>query len=79
VHPPLEASTYGDVMLEIDGNGVTQASYVLGDDEILAQTRGGAVSYYLDDGQGNVRLLTDANGAITDSYSYDAFGNALTG
>ncbi len=63
---------------ETDGNGVTQASYVLGDDEVLAQTRSGAVSYYLSDGQGNVRLLTDANGAITDQYRYDAFGNLLS-
>jgi len=73
-----EASTSGDVVQETDGNGVTQASYVLGDDELFAQTRSGAVSYYLEDGQGSVRLLTDANGAITDSYTYDAFGNTLT-
>ncbi len=63
---------------ETDGNGVTQASSVLGDDELLAQTRGGAVSYYLEDGQGNVRLLTDGNGAITDRYTYDAYGNLLS-
>ncbi len=73
-----EASTSGDVVQETDGNGVTQASYVLGDDEVLAQTRSGAVSYYLSDGQGNVRLLTDGNGAVTDRYSYDAFGNLLS-
>ncbi len=73
-----EASIYGDVVLETDGNGITQVSYVLGDDEILAQTRSGAVSYYLEDGQGSVRMLTDANGAITDSYIYDAFGDLLT-
>jgi RHS repeat-associated protein len=57
---------------------VTQASSVLGDDELLAQTRSGTVSYDLSDGQNNVRLLTDANGAITDSYRYDAFGTALS-
>ncbi|GEM_PF-1868754 len=70
-----EASTSGDVVQETDGNGVTQASYVLGDDELLAQTRSGAVSYYLDDGQGSVRTLTNSSGGITDSYRYDAFGN----
>jgi RHS repeat-associated protein len=73
-----EASIYGDVVLETDGNGVPQASYVLGDDELLAQARSGAVSYSLSDGQGSVRLLTDANGAITDSYTYDAYGNLLS-
>jgi RHS repeat-associated protein len=57
---------------------VTQASSVLGDDELLAQTRSGTVSYDLSDGQNNVRLLTDANGAITDQYRYDAYGNLLS-
>src|SRR5579885_2722424 len=73
-----KAPTSGDVVQETDGNGVTQASSVLGDDELLAQTRGGAVSYYLEDGQNNVRLLTDGNGAVTDRYCYDAFGNLLS-
>jgi RHS repeat-associated protein len=73
-----EASQYGDVVLETDGSGATQASYVLGGDELLAQTRGGTTSYYLDDGQGNVRLLTTSSGAITDRYTYDAFGNLLS-
>ncbi len=30
--------------------------------------------YYGYDGHGNVRYLTDANGNITDTYTYDAFG-----
>lgn len=71
-----EASTYGDVVLETDGSGATQASYVLGQGQLLAQTRSGTTSYYLDDGQGNVRDLTNASGAITDQYTYDAYGNA---
>lgn len=33
---------------------------------------------YAYDGQGSVRLLTDENGAVTDMYTLDAFGN-LTG
>jgi RHS repeat-associated protein len=70
-----EASQYGDVVLETDGSGATQASYVLGNGEVLAQTRSGTTSYYLADGQGSVRLLTNSSGAITDSYTYDAFGN----
>jgi RHS repeat-associated protein len=73
-----EASQYGDVVLETDGSGTTQASYVLGGDALLAQTRGGTTSYYLDDGQGNVRLLTTSSGGVTDSYTYDAFGNLLS-
>ena len=29
------------------------------------------------DGFGSVRALTDATGAVTDTYTYDAFGNLL--
>ena len=42
---------------------------------MLAQTRGGATSYSLLDGQGSVRALTNGSGGITDQYTYDAFGN----
>ena len=35
----------------------------------------GTVSYYLTDGQGSTRALTNENGIITDTYAYDAFGN----
>ena len=65
-----EASTFGDVVLESDGSGATQASYVLGADELLAQTRGGTTSYDLYDGQGSVRLLTSSSGGVTDRYTY---------
>jgi len=34
-------------------------------------------SYYGYDGQNSVRYLIDANGLITDTYDYDAFGNLL--
>lgn len=34
-------------------------------------------SYYGYDGQGSVRYLTDANGQVSDTYDYDAFGNLL--
>jgi len=35
--------------------------------------------FHLTDGQESVRQLTDASGAVTDSYFYDAWGNALAG
>jgi RHS repeat-associated protein len=34
-------------------------------------------SYYVYDGHGSTRALTDPNGAVTDTYDYDAFGNLL--
>ncbi len=45
---------------------------------MLTETRNGVTSYYLYDGQGSVRGLTNSAGTVTDSYSYDAFGNLLT-
>ena len=36
-----------------------------------------ATSYYGYDGHGSVRFLTDASGTITDTYTYDAFGNII--
>jgi len=41
---------------------------------LLSQTRSGAISYFLQDGQSSTRALTDNTGAITDTYSYTAFG-----
>ncbi len=35
------------------------------------------LSYYGYDGHGNVRFLMDTNGAVTDTYTYDAFGNLI--
>ncbi len=72
-----EASAYGDVVLETDSNGSTLASYVLDERGIVSQTRNGAASYYLQDGQGSTRALTNAAGSVTDTYSYTAFGELL--
>src|SRR5207248_2530142 len=43
-------------------------------DLISQRQQNGMVSYYGHDGHGNVRFLSDVNGAITDTYTYDAFG-----
>ena len=36
------------------------------------------ISYYVRDGHGSVRALTDPNGNLTDTYDYDAFGNLIS-
>jgi len=74
-----EASLYGDVVLETDGAGAAGASYVLGGPELLSQTRGGSTSYYLADGQGSTRALTNSAAAVTDTYEYTAFGELFAG
>lgn len=35
------------------------------------------LSYYIYDGHGSVRALTDPSGNVTDTYDYDAFGNLI--
>ncbi len=72
-----ESSTYGDVVLETDGSGAIQASYVLGGAELLSQKKGSnPANYFLRDGQGSTRALTNGSGAISESYSFDAFGSS---
>ncbi len=53
-------------------------SYVIGDD-ILSQETSEGVKHFLYDGHGSSRLLADANGSITDQYSFDAYGVMLGG
>jgi len=74
-----EASPYGDVVLETDGSGSMLASYVLGGTGLLSQTRSGVTSYYLQDGQGSTRALTNDSGVLIDTYDYTAFFDSLTG
>lgn len=51
-----------------------------GIDEPLAKiTANAAISYYGADGLGSIVLLTDANGTITSSTSYDAWGSGTGG
>jgi RHS repeat-associated protein len=67
------------VVEELRG-GVVVRSYSYGLQRIAQrQDLGGAwtTSYYSYDGHGSVRQLTDTAGNVTDTYTYDAFGNLL--
>ena len=64
------------VAAETDENGNETAYYTRGD-ELLSMEKAGEVCYYLYDGHGNVRTLTNEAGRITDRYSYDAYGSLL--
>jgi RHS repeat-associated protein len=44
-------------------------------DEPLAMLRGTTTDYYEADGLGSVSSLTDATGALAQTYTYDSFGN----
>ncbi|MFN3715069.1 MAG: RHS repeat-associated core domain-containing protein, partial [Alcanivoracaceae bacterium] len=67
---------YAQVLAEIE-NGFTTKQYTYGDD-LLSQTDGaGQERFFLYDGLGTTRALADGAGGVTDTYSYEAFGELL--
>ena len=62
------------VVAETDGSGALQVFYTRGDDVLIHMDRAGVKSYYLYDGHGSVRMLANENNFITDTYTYNAYG-----
>jgi RHS repeat-associated protein len=67
---------YAQVLEEYSSSGV-QVGYVYGYD-LISQNRNGVKSFYLYDGLGTTKALTDSSGVVTDRYIYDAYGNILS-
>ena len=65
------------VLAELDHTGALITHYTRGA-ELISLSRPGEKYYYLHDGHGSVRALSDADGQVTDTYIYDAFGNLLS-
>ena len=57
------------------GGVVARYSQDLGVDEPLVMLRSGATSYYQVDGNDNVTSLSNAAGALAETYTYDSFGS----
>lgn len=70
------SATLTMVVAETNEAGEETASYTRGE-ELLSMEKGGQICYYLYDGHGSVRALTNEAGEVTDQYSYDAYGNLL--
>jgi len=66
-------------VLDVLQGGVTK-TYVYGLNRIAEDQFNGSwtMSYYGYDGQGSVRYLMDVNGNVTDTYTYDSFGNQIS-
>jgi RHS repeat-associated protein len=64
------------VLTETDNTGTTQATYNYGND-LISMNRASADSFYLYDGLGTTRQLTDSVESVTVSYVYDSFGNLI--
>ena len=67
------AMPFAVVALETDPHGSVTA-YCYGDD-LLRMDRTTGVYYYVYDGLGSTRALTDTTGTITDAWTHDAFGS----
>lgn len=73
----------GGVLLqrgELAGKGTTTVRYTHANDGfggLISQKRGATTNWYAFDGLGSTRQLTGSNETVTDTYSYDAFGNLL--
>ena len=63
-------------MLQESQNSKTEVSYTYGLD-LISQNRDNKTTYYLYDGLGSARFLSNKSGKLTDSYNYEAFGKLL--
>jgi len=72
---------YAQVVEELQSGAVVK-SFTYGHDLISQRcsplTANCSLSFYQYDGHGSVRQLTNASGAVTDTYDYDAFGNLIS-
>ena len=73
------SSGLAEVVEEYDAGGGLLASYDYAGSELIREDRSGASWYTHLDGLGSVRALSDANGMIVATYTYDAFGNVVAG
>jgi RHS repeat-associated protein len=66
-----------NVIETVNSSGGVVARYTYGPnmDEPVAESRSGTVSYYEQDALGSVTSLSNATGALAQTYTYDSFGN----
>ncbi len=77
----LNPTGYPQVVEELNGSNVATRTYTYGLQRISEYqpiSNVWTASFYGYDGMGSVRQLTNAVGAVTDTYEYDAFGNSFT-
>jgi RHS repeat-associated protein len=76
--PPTTSYDGNNAVEEVDSSGNLLARYAQGADidEPLSALRSGATAFYNADGLGSISSLGNLTGAISNSYTYDAFGDA---
>ncbi|MGH7951237.1 MAG: RHS repeat-associated core domain-containing protein, partial [Limisphaerales bacterium] len=72
-------SGYAQVLEELSTVGSTPTRlYTYGLNLISQRQSGGTTSFYGYDGNGDTRFLTSSSGTISDTYTYDAFGDLIS-
>lgn len=71
-----DVQNFAQVKEEYSTAGAVQVEYVYGND-LVSQSQGNQTSYYLVDGLGSTRVLTDGQGQVLNSYNYEAFGETI--
>jgi len=71
-----ELQPYAQVVEEYDTLGNTKGSYVCGLD-LLSRVSEMQPEFYRSDGLGSTRLLTNGTGQVSNTYTYDAYGNLI--
>ena len=68
---------YTQVLEELDASGNERCFYTRGS-QLISQERDQNTSYFMTDGHGSVRQLTDSEGTVTDWYNYDPWGQIVS-
>jgi len=71
------ASVIQSVLFEVNGDGSIAAKYARCGSMLISVTSGGATKYLHCDLLGSVRVVTDANGDVVGTQSFDSFGNRI--
>jgi len=59
--------------MELDADKNVKVSYTRGDG-LISRTENETSQYYIADGHGDIRFLTDEKGSVTDTYTYTSYG-----
>jgi RHS repeat-associated protein len=77
----LSPTGLSDVIQETGSDGSSRelvyGLYRISQRQFIPSSSTTLINYYVYDGHGSVRELTNPSGAVTDTYTYDAFGNLI--